>query len=105
MEMLGHETRVAFDGLEAVEIAAVFRPHLVLLDIGLPKLNGYEVARRIRAHPWGTAMVLVAVTGWGQEDDRTRARCAGFDHHLTKPVNLQAIQALLAGSALSDGNC
>nr|MBS0021649.1 PAS domain S-box protein [Gammaproteobacteria bacterium] len=97
MEMLGHETRIAFDGLEAVEVAAVFQPHLVLLDIGLPKLDGYDAARRIRAQPWGEQMVLAAVTGWGQEVDRQRAKVAGFDHHLTKPVKIEALQALLDG--------
>lgn len=97
MEMLGHETRIAFDGLEAVEVAAVFQPHLVLLDIGLPKLDGYDTARRIRAQPWGEQMVLAAVTGWGQEVDRQQAKAAGFDHHLTKPVNIEALQALLDG--------
>ncbi len=70
LELTGNETHTAHDGLEAVEAAASFRPDVVLLDIGLPKLNGYEVARKIREQPWGKSMVLVALTGWGQEEDR-----------------------------------
>lgn len=96
LALLGHEVLTAYDGLEAVTSAETFRPDLVLLDIGLPKLNGYDAARRIRKQPWGKGMVLVATTGWGQEDDRKRARDAGFDIHLTKPVRIESVQALLA---------
>lgn len=92
----GHEARVAYDGLGAVEAAGQFRPDVVLLDIGLPKLNGHDVARRVRGRPWGRGMVLVAVTGWGQDEDRRRAREAGFDHHLTKPVDPAALDRMLA---------
>ena len=88
LKLAGHETHTAYDGLEAVEAAATFRPDVILLDIGLPKLNGYEVARKIREQPWGKNMVLVALTGWGQEEDRRRSQEAGFNHHLTKPVDL-----------------
>lgn len=84
---LGHETRVAHDGPSTLQIAAAFQPELVLLDIGLPGLDGYEVARRLRAQRETRAAVLVAITGYGQEEDRRRARKAGFDHHLTKPVD------------------
>ena len=94
----GHEVRVAYDGLEAVGAAVAFRPEVVLLDIGLPKLSGYEAARRIR-EAGGAGTLLIAVTGWGQEEDRRRAREAGFDHHLTKPVDPLAISRLIDGSA------
>lgn len=96
LSLSGHETHTAHDGLEAVEAAGEFRPDVVLLDIGLPKLNGYAAGRRIRELPGGEDMVLVALTGWGQEDDRRRSKEAGFDHHLVKPVDLAALQGLLA---------
>jgi CheY-like chemotaxis protein len=95
LRLMGNDVRSAQDGLEAVEAAAAFRPDLVLLDIGMPKLNGYEACRRIRELPFGSDMVLVAVTGWGQEDDRRKAKEAGFDLHMVKPVEPQAIEKLL----------
>ncbi|HSD00159.1 MAG TPA: ATP-binding protein, partial [Casimicrobiaceae bacterium] len=91
----GHEISVAHDGSGAVEAAETFRPDVALLDIGMPKLNGYEVAQRIRAAPWGRSMMLVAVTGWGQSEDKRRAHEAGFDHHFTKPLDLDAFGAFL----------
>jgi PAS domain S-box-containing protein len=97
LSLLGHDTRTAHDGLEALELAEAFRPDVLLLDIGLPKLNGYDVCRRLRDRPWGRAALIVAVTGYGQEDDRRRAREAGFDQHLVKPVRFAALQGLLAG--------
>jgi signal transduction histidine kinase len=96
LELKGHEIRTAHDGLEAMEVAEAFRPDVVLLDIGLPKLNGYEVAQRVRREPWGRGLVLIALTGWGQETDRRRSQEAGFDHHLVKPVNPDALLQLLA---------
>jgi PAS domain S-box-containing protein len=93
--MLGHEVRLAHDGLEAVEVTAVFKPHVVLLDIGLPKLNGYEAAQRIRAQP-APQPVLVALTGWGQEEDRRKAVDAGFDVHFIKPVDHDVLAKLIA---------
>lgn len=96
LERTGHDVRVAHDGLEAVHAAAAFRPDVVLLDIGLPKLNGYEVAQRIRQQRGAQNVALIAVTGWGQQEDRRRAMEAGFDHHLTKPVELAALMRLLA---------
>jgi CheY-like chemotaxis protein len=81
-----------------LEAAGWFRPDVALLDLGMPKLNGLEVARRIRGQPWGRQMVLVAVTGWGQEEDRRRAMEAGFDRHLTKPVDPAVLEKLLAES-------
>jgi signal transduction histidine kinase len=96
LELMGHEVRTAYDGLEAVQAAATFRPDVVLLDIGLPKMNGYEAARQIRQQAWGKNVVLIAITGWGQEEDKRRALDAGFDHHLTKPVEGAALERLLA---------
>jgi CheY-like chemotaxis protein len=97
LDLTGNETRRAYDGLEALIAAETFRPDVILLDIGLPELNGYDVARRIREQPWGQDMILVALTGWGQEEDRRRSREAGFNHHLTKPVDPIALKQLLAG--------
>jgi len=91
----GHEVRLAADGPSALTTAAEFRPEAVLLDIGLPGMDGYEVARHLRAAKGSARMVLVALTGYGQEEDRQRAREAGFDHHLVKPANPDAILALL----------
>jgi CheY-like chemotaxis protein len=96
LQLGGHETHIAHDGLEAVGAAERLRPDAVLLDIGLPKLNGYEVCRRIREQPWGKDLVLMAVTGWGQEEDRHRSRAAGFNTHIVKPVDPEAVMKLLA---------
>ena len=98
LSMLGHEVRVAHDGLEAVRAAAAHEPEVVLLDLGLPTLSGYEVARRIRGQAGGADVLLIALTGWGKEEDRRRSREAGFDHHLTKPVEFEALQRLLAAT-------
>jgi PAS domain S-box-containing protein len=96
LEISGHEVRTANDGLESIDVAEEFRPDVVLMDIGMPKLNGYDAASRIRAQPWGERMILVAVTGWGQEEDRRRTAEAGFDSHLVKPVDYAAFVRLLA---------
>ena len=96
LEFTGHETRVAHDGLEAVQAAENFRPEVVLLDIGLPKLNGFEAARMIRQQPWAKDMMLVALTGWGQEEDRRMSSAAGFDAHLVKPADPVTLTELLA---------
>jgi CheY-like chemotaxis protein len=90
----GHEVRVAYDGLEAVGAAVAFAPDVVLMDIGLPKLYGYDAARRIR-DARGKEVLLVAITGWGQDEDRRKSREAGFDFHLTKPVDPEAIARLI----------
>ena len=95
LRMTGNETKTAHDGLEAVEKAVAFRPEVVLLDIGLPKLNGYDACRRIREQSWGKNMVLVALTGWGQDEDRRQSKDAGFDHHMVKPVDFAALMSLL----------
>ncbi len=96
MEINGNETRMAHDGLEALEAASAFRPDVVLLDIGLPELNGYEVARRIRQQPWGADVLLIALTGWGQDEDRRKSGEAGFNGHLVKPVDFAVLTKLLA---------
>jgi CheY-like chemotaxis protein len=98
VEMLGHQVRTAHDGVEAVEAAGEFHPDLVLLDIGMPRMDGYEACRRMRAQPWGANMRVVAVTGWGQEEDRRKSRQAGFDQHLVKPVAPKAIASILDGT-------
>ena len=92
----GHQTFTAYDGLEAVAAAETHRPDFVLLDLGLPKLNGFEAARKIRLQPWGASMVLVALTGWGQDEDRRKSTEAGFDAHLVKPVDTDLLTKLLA---------
>jgi PAS domain S-box-containing protein len=99
LRVMGHDTQTAFDGLEAIQAAATFRPDVVLLDIGLPRMDGYEVARRIRQREWGKTMLLTALTGWGQNEDKERARAAGFDHHLTKPVDPDTLSTMLAARA------
>jgi len=98
LKLTGHEVRVAQDGLEAVEEAGTFQPHVILLDIGLPKLNGYEAARRIREQQRHKSLTLVALTGWGQEEDHRRSKEAGFDAHMIKPVDIDALTKLLAES-------
>jgi PAS domain S-box-containing protein len=97
LDIAGHATHVAHDGLAAIEAAEAFRPQVVLLDIGLPKLSGHDAARRIRQQPWGRDMLLVALTGWGQDDDRRKSMETGFDHHLVKPIDLESLNAVLAG--------
>jgi PAS domain S-box-containing protein len=104
LQITGNETHLAHDGSAALAAAERHRPDLVLLDIGLPELNGYEVCRQVRAQPWGREMVMIALTGWGQDEDRRKSREAGFDGHLVKPVDYPALLDLLgslpaAGSA------
>lgn len=94
--LTGNETETAHDGIEAYAAAERFRPDVMLLDIGLPKLNGYEVCRRIREQPWGRKMLLIALTGWGQEEDRRQSKVAGFDHHMIKPLDVAVLGKLLA---------
>jgi signal transduction histidine kinase len=96
LQLSGHEVYTAVNGAVALESAEQHRPEVALLDIGMPKLDGYEVARRIRAQPWGQRMTLVALTGWGQDSDRRRSQEAGFDSHLVKPLDLDKLTELLA---------
>ena len=96
LSLSGHETHVALDGVEAMKAAERLRPDAVLLDIGLPRVDGYEVCRRIRQQPWGRDLMIVALTGWGQEEDRQKSREAGFNTHLVKPVDDEVLLNLLA---------
>jgi CheY-like chemotaxis protein len=96
LELMGNNVRTVYDGASALEAATEYRPDVVLLDIGLPGRDGYEVARDIRASPQLNGVVLIAQTGWGQEEDYRRTREAGFNHHLVKPVDPQKLQELLA---------
>jgi len=96
LSIMGHDTRTAHDGESAVATAESFLPDVVLLDIGLPKLNGYEVAQRIREKAWGASMYLIAVTGWGQDEDRQRSSEVGLNQHMVKPVEPAALEKLLA---------
>jgi PAS domain S-box-containing protein len=96
LSLSGHDTHVALDGVEAVKAAERLAPDVVLLDIGLPRIDGYEVCRRIRQQPWGRDLVIVALTGWGQEEDRQKSREAGFNTHLVKPVDDEVLMNLLA---------
>lgn len=95
LELDNHQARVAYSGAEALELAAGFEPQCVLLDIGMPGMNGYEVARNIRRSAWGKTAMLVAITGWGQLEDKQLAERAGFDHHFTKPIDFELIRQLL----------
>jgi PAS domain S-box-containing protein len=95
LRLLGHEVEVTYDGRQALAIAGIYHPDTALIDIGMPELNGYQLARQIRAEPWGRNVRLVAVTGWGQEEDRRRALEAGFDEHLTKPVDPAYLASLI----------
>lgn len=97
LKITGNEIRIAYDGLEALETANQFQPDIILLDIGLPKLNGYEVASKIRDESWGKNMIIVALTGWGQPDDRGRSAEIGFNAHMVKPVDYDELVKLLAG--------
>jgi CheY-like chemotaxis protein len=98
LQTMGHETRIARDGLEAVELAEHFHPDVVLLDLAMPKLDGYEAVRRIAGRPWASSSVLVAVTGLGQEADRQRTQEAGFHRHLVKPVDPNALGEVIGAA-------
>ena len=91
----GHEVKVAHDGAEALDAVRNFRPDVAFLDIGMPVLTGYEVAQAVRAEPWGNEVTLIAVTGWGQPDDKQRAHTAGFDCHQVKPIDPDVVDRLL----------
>jgi len=102
LELAGHAVETAHDGAVSLSVIETFNPEIVLLDIGLPRMDGYQLARRIRSMPGGDKRLLAAVTGWGQEGDRDRAREAGFDRHMTKPITLQALDALLAAAPAAE---
>jgi PAS domain S-box-containing protein len=98
LQGLGHEVCTAYDGEQALALAATTRPEVMLVDIGMPRMNGYELCRAVRREPWGREVLLVALTGWGQDEDRRRAAEAGFDRHLVKPVDLPVLAELLASA-------
>lgn len=101
VKVWGHEVRVARDGEEGLESAIQFDPDVILLDIGIPKIDGFEVARRVRQLPAFEKVLLIAVTGYGTEDDRERSREAGFDHHLVKPCDLKLLKEIIATEGVS----
>lgn len=101
--IMGNDTQTAHDGLEAVAVAGAFRPDVILMDIGMPRMNGFDACRRIRAEAWGKGIVMVAQTGWGQDDDKHKAKQAGFDLHMTKPVDPTALEKLLTGMTAATG--
>jgi CheY-like chemotaxis protein len=103
LDAMGNQTQIAHDGLEALAVVEVFRPDVILMDIGMPKLNGYDTCRRIRQQPWGKNIVIVAQTGWGQEDDKKKSQEAGFDFHMIKPVNPLELERLLASARATTG--
>jgi CheY-like chemotaxis protein len=96
LRVMGHDTETAHDGVAAVEMAAAFQPDLIMLDIGMPKLNGYEVCRRIRGAPWGEKIIVVALMGYGQDHDREQSDEAGFNDHMVKPVHPADLANFLA---------
>lgn len=96
LTLYGHECRTATTGQEALDQAAAFDPDIVILDIGLPDITGYEVARTLRARAGARSLYLAAMTGWGQPEDRAKAFAAGFDHHVTKPADLQKLSLIVA---------
>lgn len=100
LSLMGNEVAVAYNGKEAVEVAEASRPDVVFLDIGLPGMNGYDTARTIRRSEWGRNITLIALTGWGQQDDQELAREAGFDRHFLKPVAFEHLTDVLSGLPL-----
>ena len=103
ISMLGHDVETAVDGPSGVEAGRIFLPQLVLLDVGLPGMDGYGVARLVRVEPWGTRVLLAAMTGWVRDSDRDAATNAGFDVHVAKPVNLRTLQDLIERAASAHG--
>ncbi|HUP31324.1 MAG TPA: ATP-binding protein [Usitatibacter sp.] len=101
LEVMGHEVRVARDGQEAVDLADEFRPEAILMDIGMPRMNGYDACKCIRGQPWASRAFIVALTGWGQDDDKNRSRAAGFDRHLVKPVEPVMLENLIRALPVS----
>ncbi len=96
LSLMGNDVRAAHDGIQAVEVAEAFRPQVILMDVGMPRLNGLDATRHIRAQPWGHAVFIIALTGWGQEDDKARSLEAGCNGHLVKPVDVAELEKLLA---------
>jgi CheY-like chemotaxis protein len=95
LKLIGADVRVVYNGADALITSTSFQPDVVLLDIGMPGMDGHEVARRLRSEPWSQGMILIALTGWGQEEDRRRSETAGFNHHLIKPPEIETLKTLL----------
>jgi CheY-like chemotaxis protein len=95
LKALGHQVHAVYDGAAAIEVANTVRPEVVLLDLGMPGMDGFEVCRQLRRQSWGKTTLIVALTGWGQEGDRVRTEDAGFDHHIIKPAELNRLTRLL----------
>ncbi len=100
LRLIGHDVRTVHDAFEVLAAAEIYRPELILLDIGLPGMDGYEIARRLRKQPWASQTKIVALTGYASAEDRRQAELAGFDHHLVKPVQFDALSNLIAGLEL-----
>jgi CheY-like chemotaxis protein len=96
LKLIGVEVRTAYSGPEALKVCTTFRPQVILLDIGMPEMNGHEVARRLRKDPESAGITIVALTGWGQDEDRQLSQDAGFDHHLVKPLEFATLQTMLS---------
>jgi CheY-like chemotaxis protein len=96
LRIMGNELHTVYDGVSAIESSETFAPDAVLLDLGMPNMNGFETCRRIRAHPWGKNMILIALTGWGQAEDRQQSQEAGFNYHLVKPVAPETLMKVVA---------
>jgi CheY-like chemotaxis protein len=96
LEYLGHEVRTARDGFEVLEVADVFNPELLFLDLGMPRMDGFETCRQVREREWGRAAILVALTGWSRQEHRERSREVGFDHHLVKPIDAAVLEGFIA---------
>jgi len=101
LQLDGHDVKAIYTGVDALDLVEEFKPHAVLLDIGMPQLNGYQVAKRLRAQAWGKNVLLIAQTGWGQEDDIRQCREAGFNHHVTKPIDFQKLREFFLASRVS----
>jgi CheY-like chemotaxis protein len=101
LRIKGHDVRTAYDGISALDVAALYKPQVILLDVGLPRLNGFDAARRIRESDYGKNVVLVALTGWGHAEDRRRSKEAGFDHHLVKPADPSELDIVLESIAVT----
>jgi CheY-like chemotaxis protein len=103
LRLMGNEATTAHDGLAAIRQAAAIHPEIIFLDIGMPGLNGYDTARQIRSQPWGKNVVLIALTGWGQDEDRRQSEDAGFDAHIVKPIDRATLENLLATPKVAIG--
>jgi CheY-like chemotaxis protein len=100
----GYSVHTAEDGVWALQVAETLRPDVMVVDLGMPRMDGFQLARRVRQQPWGNRTILIAVTGWGQAEDRRRARDAGFDHHLVKPVDPDAVIRLMEAWSTTSAN-